>query len=228
MVEGLARARHASRVRRIAARRAARRLLLRPRLPPPARRQRATAASGVVVNLDVGREIAELPLPGLPHLGSGITLDLAGPPRHGDAPPEGGGRSASSTLEDWKVIKRIDTARPRLLPAQPRDHALCLGRRVRSARTRTSMQVIDKRTLEIVRDAQAGTRARPPRHVEFTRDGRYALVSRLGARRRARRLRRRDLRGGQAPAHAQAVGQVQCLQQDHPLGGHQPLTWPAR
>ena len=27
----------------------------------------------VVVNLDVGREIAELPLPGLPHLGSGIT-----------------------------------------------------------------------------------------------------------------------------------------------------------
>jgi hypothetical protein len=28
---------------------------------------------GVVVNLDVGREIAELPLPGMPHLGSGIT-----------------------------------------------------------------------------------------------------------------------------------------------------------
>ena len=30
----------------------------------------------VVVNLDVRREIAELPLPGLPHLGSGIALDL--------------------------------------------------------------------------------------------------------------------------------------------------------
>ena len=27
----------------------------------------------MVVNLDVGREIAELPLPGMPHLGSGIT-----------------------------------------------------------------------------------------------------------------------------------------------------------
>ena len=33
----------------------------------------STADLGVVMNLDVGREIAELPLPGMPHLGSGIT-----------------------------------------------------------------------------------------------------------------------------------------------------------
>ena len=33
---------------------------------------------GVVVNLDVRREIAELPLPGLPHLGSGIAFTFAG------------------------------------------------------------------------------------------------------------------------------------------------------
>ena len=35
-------------------------------------------ARGVVVNLNVGREIAELPLPGLPHLGSGITWTSKG------------------------------------------------------------------------------------------------------------------------------------------------------
>jgi Cytochrome D1 heme domain len=36
------------------------------------------AKTGVVVNLDVGREIAELPLPGMPQLGSGITWDRGG------------------------------------------------------------------------------------------------------------------------------------------------------
>ena len=40
---------------------------------------------GVVVNLDVGREIAELPLPGMPHLGFGYHLDQQGPQGYGDA-----------------------------------------------------------------------------------------------------------------------------------------------
>jgi hypothetical protein len=45
----------------------------------------------------------------------------------------------------------------------------------------------------------------------------------LGGRRGHRRLRRQDPQGGQAPADAQTLGQIQRLQQDHPLGGHQPL-----
>ena len=45
---------------------------------------------GVVVNLDVGREVAELPLPGMPHLGSGITWEISRPPCHGNTSSQGG------------------------------------------------------------------------------------------------------------------------------------------
>ena len=63
-----------------AAGRAAGRLLLRPELPPPARRHpapkagTACGAGAQVVNLDVRRKIADLPIAGMPHLGSGITF----------------------------------------------------------------------------------------------------------------------------------------------------------
>ena len=52
-----------------------------------------TSRHGQVVNLLVGRTIAEIDLPGMPHLGSGITWDYDGPHRAGDAEPEAAARS---------------------------------------------------------------------------------------------------------------------------------------
>ena len=79
--------------------------------------------SAVVVNLNVGRVIARVDMPGLPHLGAGISFDHNG--RRVMATPHLKEAKVSVIdLEDWSVVKRIDTAGPGLLHAQPREVAL--------------------------------------------------------------------------------------------------------
>jgi Cytochrome D1 heme domain len=68
-------------------------------------------ARGVVVNLDVRREIAELPLPGMPHLGSGVTWEWHG--RRVMATPHlGEPRLSVIALDDWTLVREIETAGP--------------------------------------------------------------------------------------------------------------------
>jgi hypothetical protein len=70
-----------------------------------------STASGQVVNLDVRRKIAGLPLPGLPHLGSGISWDYQG--RQVMATPNLRESVISIIdMQDWKIIKQIKTAGP--------------------------------------------------------------------------------------------------------------------
>ncbi len=139
-----------------------------------------TAGQGQVVNLDVRKKIADLSLPGMPHLGSGITWNWK--------PPQGGtARTVMATpnlkeglvtvidMKDWTTLKTIPTLGPgffmRSHEATPyawTDSMMGKGR--------DTLQVIDKRTLEKV----AEVRAEPGKtlaHVEFTRDGRYLLAS---------------------------------------------------
>jgi hypothetical protein len=68
-------------------------------------------ARGVVVNLNVGREIAELPLPGMPHLGSGITW-LRDGRRVMATPHLKEAKLSVIDIEDWKVIDQIETLGP--------------------------------------------------------------------------------------------------------------------
>ncbi len=78
----------------------------------------ATATRGVVVNLNVGREIAELPLPGLPHLGSGISWMRDG--RRVMATPHlNEAKLSVIDTDDWTLVKTIDTEGPGFFPAQP-------------------------------------------------------------------------------------------------------------
>ena len=66
-------------------------------------------SGSVVVHLDVRREIARLPLPGLPHLGSGISWLRAG--RRVMATPHiKEGLVSVIDLEDWRVVETIETA----------------------------------------------------------------------------------------------------------------------
>jgi len=139
-----------------------------------------TAGQGQVVNLDVRKKIADLSLPGMPHLGSGITWSWR--------PPQGGAaRTVMATpnlkeglvtvidMKDWSTLKTIPTLGPgffmRSHEATPyawTDSMMGKGK--------DTLQVIDKRTLEKV----AEVRAEPGKtlaHVEFTRDGRYLLAS---------------------------------------------------
>src|SRR5262245_24827931 len=71
-----------------------------------AREGRAT-----VVNLVVGRDIKQLDMPGLPHLGSGISWNLGG--RVVMATPLlKEGKISVLDMHDWSLIKTIDTPGP--------------------------------------------------------------------------------------------------------------------
>jgi mono/diheme cytochrome c family protein len=128
----------------------------------------------VVVHLDVRREIAELPLPGLPHLGSGISW-LRDGRRIMATPHIKQGLLSIVDLGDWRVVKTIETLGPGFF-LRSHEKARTAWVDVFFGPHRDAVHVIDKQTLEIaatLRPAPGKTAA----HVEFTRDGRYALLS---------------------------------------------------
>ena len=111
-------------------------------------------------------------------------------------------RSAWSTLADWKVIERIAHPRARASscaatrPAPTPGSTSMLG-----PESKDKVQILDKRTLEIVRTLQPA----PGKTAAMSSSPATAATpwsQRLARRRRAGRLRRRHLRGGQAPADA--------------------------
>ena len=127
-----------------------------------------------MVNLDVRRKIADVPLPGLPHLGSGITWELEG--RTVMATPNLK-QSVVSVIDmkTWKPVKQIATLGPGFFMRSHENTPYAWVDAFNSAH-RDSLQVIDKRTLEVVKTLTPEP-GKTAAHVEFTRDGRYALVS---------------------------------------------------
>jgi DNA-binding beta-propeller fold protein YncE len=129
---------------------------------------------GQVVNLHVRRKIAELQLPGMPHLGSGITWLYQG--REVLATPNlNRGLVSVIDMKDWTTVKEIETPGPGFFM---RSHENTPYAWVDSmmGKAKDTLTVIDKRTLEIV----ARLTPEPGKtlaHIEFTRDGRYALAS---------------------------------------------------
>ncbi|BAL25825.1 nitrite reductase [Azoarcus sp. KH32C] len=130
---------------------------------------------GQVVNLDVRRKIGDLALDGMPHLGSGISWDWQG--RRVMASTNL--KAAEVTvidLKDFSVIKRIPTRGPGFFLRSHENSRYAFVDSMMSREAKNILQVIDKQTLEIVKELKA-----PPgqtlAHVEFTRDGRYALAS---------------------------------------------------
>jgi mono/diheme cytochrome c family protein/DNA-binding beta-propeller fold protein YncE len=129
---------------------------------------------GQVVNLIVGRKIADLPLPGLPHLGSGIAWEYDGRPVLA-TPNLREGAISIVDMKDWKVIKRIETAGPGFFLRSHENTPYAWGDAMMS-KSKDSLQIIDKRTLELVRTLTPAP-GMSAAHTEFTRDGKYALVS---------------------------------------------------
>lgn len=130
--------------------------------------------NGQVVNLTVGRKIADIPLTGMPHLGSGITFDWQG--RRVMASPNL--KEAKITvldMETWDVVTELETLGPGFFM---RSHAKApfAFADVFFGPNRDVVHVIDKETLEIV----ATLRPRPGQtvaHAEFTDDGKFVLLS---------------------------------------------------
>ena len=131
-------------------------------------------ARGVVVNLDVRREIAELPLPGMPHLGSGVTWERDG--RRVMATPHlGEPRLSVIGLDDWSLVKEIETAGPGFF-LRTHENSPYLWADVFFGPNKDQIHVIDRETLEIVRTLRPVPGATVA-HAEFDRDGRHVLVS---------------------------------------------------
>ncbi|MDQ2091769.1 nitrite reductase [Marimonas arenosa] len=129
---------------------------------------------GVVVNLIVGREIAELPLPGMPHLGSGISWESKG--RKVMATPHlREGRLSVIDTKDWSLVKTIETMGPGFF-LRSHENTRFVWADVFFGPHRDKMHIIDKDSLDIVRTLDPAP-DKTVAHIEFTRDGSHALVS---------------------------------------------------
>jgi mono/diheme cytochrome c family protein len=135
---------------------------------------------GQVVNLDVRRKIAELPLAGMPHLGSGITWQWTdGEGRARTVMASTNLKAAEVTVIDmqsWEVLRRIPTRGPGFFLRSHAASRYAFVDSMMSREARHILQVIDKQTLAVVKEI-AGEPGKTLAHVEFTRDGRHALAS---------------------------------------------------
>jgi DNA-binding beta-propeller fold protein YncE len=130
---------------------------------------------GQVVHLDVRRKIATLDVPGMPHLGSGITWTLNGRPVMA-TPNLREGVVSVIDMTDWKPVGHIHTLGPGFFMRSHENTPYAWVDSMMSPAHKDTLQVIDKNTLKVV----AELRPEPGKtlaHVEFTRDGRYALAS---------------------------------------------------
>ncbi|MBP9714223.1 MAG: c-type cytochrome [Sterolibacterium sp.] len=131
-------------------------------------------SKGQVVHLDARRKIADIALPGMPHLGSGISWRWQG--RMVLASPNlKEGVISIIDMQNWKTIKQIPTLGPGFFM---RSHEKSRYAWVDSMMSpnKDTLQVIDKEKLEIVEQLRP-VAGKTLAHIEFTRDGRYALAS---------------------------------------------------
>lgn len=130
---------------------------------------------GQVVNLDIRRKVADLALPGMPHLGSGVTFSWNGEPVMASTNLKEGEVTVIS-MKDWRVVKAIPTRGPGFFLRSHSRSPYAFVDSMMSKEGKNVLQLIDKQKLEVVKEFTA-----PPgqtlAHVEFTKDGRYALAS---------------------------------------------------
>nr|WP_169449992.1 nitrite reductase [Marinobacter orientalis] len=129
---------------------------------------------GLVINLDTGKTVADLPLPGMPHLGSGITWEHQG--RRVMATPHfRTGAVSIIDMDNWEVIKTLETEGPGFF-MRSHENSRYAWVDVFFGPNRDKVHVIDKQTLEIVKTLQPAP-GKVAAHVEFDRYGEKLLLS---------------------------------------------------
>lgn len=158
---------------------------------------------GQVIDLQQGRKVAALALGGMPHLGSGITWQRDG--REVMASPDlGQGRITVIDMQDWHTVATVPTNGPGFFLRSHENTPYAWADAMMSPK-RDTLQVIDKQSLRVVGSVTPSP-GRAAAHVEFTRDGRYALVS----------LMERD--GAIVVYDAATLQEVKRLPMDKPIG----------
>jgi mono/diheme cytochrome c family protein len=130
--------------------------------------------SGQVINLNVGRKTHDVPLDGMPHLASGITFEHGGRPVLA-TPVLNEAAVVVIDMVTWQPVTRIATGGAGFF-MRGHENTPYAWIDTSLGPERDQIQVIDTRTLEVVRTLRPEP-GRTAAHVEFTRDGRYALVS---------------------------------------------------
>jgi DNA-binding beta-propeller fold protein YncE len=129
---------------------------------------------GVVIDLDTGNTTAELPLPGMPHLGSGITWEYEG--RRVMATPHfRAGAISIIDMDTWEVIKTLKTEGPGFF-MRSHENSRYAWADVFFGPNADKVHIIDKQTLEIVKTLQPEP-GKVAAHVEFDRHGEKLLLS---------------------------------------------------
>jgi mono/diheme cytochrome c family protein len=131
-------------------------------------------ATGQVINLDIRRKIADLPIAGMPHLGSGITFDWQGQ-RVLASPNLQGGVIDVIAMGSWKSVASIPLPGPGFFLRSHEKTPYAWTDSMMSPTAKDTLTIIDKRSLKVV--AQVREPGKTLAHIEFTRDGRYALAS---------------------------------------------------
>ena len=134
-----------------------------------------SAVSGQVVNLDVRKKIADLELPGMPHLGSGISWQWQGKTVMA-TPNLNEGLISIIDMKTWKTIKQIKTRGPGFFMRSHESSRYAWTDSMMSKEFKDTMQIIDKEKLEIVAELKPEP-GKTFAHVEFTKDGKYVLAS---------------------------------------------------
>lgn len=129
---------------------------------------------GQVVNLDIRKKVADLVLAGMPHLGSGITWQWQGRPVLA-TPNLKDDVVTVIDMQSWQVVKQIKTPGPGFF-MRSHENTPYAWTDVFNGVEKDTLQLIDKQTLEIAATLKPSP-GKTAAHVEFTRDGKFALVS---------------------------------------------------
>lgn len=132
------------------------------------------AKNGQVFNLNSKQKVADLDLTGMPHLGSGITW------KYKDTVVLATPNLKESTVtiidtKNWKTIKKIATQGPGFF-MRSHENSRYAWVDVFVGPNKDLVHVIDKATLEITTTLNPSPQ-KTSGHIEYTRDGRFALLS---------------------------------------------------
>lgn len=138
-----------------------------------------TLADSQVISLDARRAIAHIDLPGMPHLGSGITWPWTTPDGKRTtvlaSPNLKDGVISVIDMQTWQTITQIPTLGPGFFMRSHESTPYAWVDAMMSA-NKNKLLLIDKTTLKPVHTLE-GPPGQTLAHIEFTRDGRYALAS---------------------------------------------------
>jgi len=130
---------------------------------------------GQVLDTDVSKVISgDIDLPGFPHFGAALKQVYKG----NDVLVVPNMRKGIVTVLDadsWKVLKNIKTLGPGFF-MRTHNNSPYIWIDVFFGANKDAMHVIDKSSLEIVKTLRPA-KGKKSAHVEFSRDGQYALVS---------------------------------------------------